>query len=151
MNKLGLTAAQLFQPRLDILNSILESRGKMVTLDEELQQLATWFDGFKEKAAATDVSLKMHVEAVKVKTETKLKQLEKKLQRAERKKLEAEERQLERLQATLFPNGTLQERVENIGSYYAKWGPEFIDALYEKVLPLESNFVVLREESGLPA
>jgi hypothetical protein len=40
----------------------------------------------------------------------------------------------------------LQERNENLSYYYAKWGREFIQKLYEHSLMLEQEFVVVMEK-----
>jgi len=40
----------------------------------------------------------------------------------------------------------LQERHENIGYYYAKWGKDLIHKLYEHSLNLEQEFVILHEK-----
>jgi bacillithiol biosynthesis cysteine-adding enzyme BshC len=151
IDKLELQISQLFSPRLQILNSLLEKKGKKIKLESQLESLVRLFNALKEQAAATDPSLEKHVEALKTKTVGKLAQLEKKLHRTERKKLEAEERQVARIKQALFPNDSLQERVENVSRYYAKWGPSFINALYRDMLPLEAKFVIMRETLQFPA
>jgi uncharacterized protein YllA (UPF0747 family) len=83
------------------------------------------------------------VNALKIQTVKRLQELEKKLLRAEKRKFETEQRQLQKIKSNLFPNNSLQERVENFGSFYAKYGNEFIAALLENSLALEQQFTVM--------
>ena len=63
--------------------------------------------------------------------------------KAEKKKFEAQQRQLHKLRSQLFPNNSLQERVENLLPYYAKQGKDFLKAVYESSLGLEEQFCIL--------
>ena len=75
----------------------------------------------------------------------RVQKLEKKMQRAERKKHEDLKSGIAAIKQHLFPRGGLQERVENFATFYAQWGPQFIDALLENSLSLEQQFVILQE------
>ena len=48
--------------------------------------------------------------------------LEEKIMRAQKKKHEAAVQQIQKIKEKLFPNGELQERVENFIPYYLKYG-----------------------------
>jgi uncharacterized protein YllA (UPF0747 family) len=65
--------------------------------------------------------------------------------RAEKRKFADQKRQINTIRENLFPKNGLQERIENISYYYAKWGREFLKNLYENSLALEQEFVVLQE------
>ena len=65
--------------------------------------------------------------------------------RAERKKHEALQHQIHQLKEALFPRNGLQERVENISSFYAKWGTGFMDELLKTRFAFEQQFTVLYE------
>jgi len=54
-----------------------------------------------------------------------------------------EKRQLSAVKNALFPNNSLQERVDNFMPYYAKWGKDFLNAIYDHSLTLEQKFVVV--------
>ena len=75
----------------------------------------------------------------------KIAALEKKMLRAEKRKFEAQQRQIHKIKTVLFPNNNLQERIENLIPFYAKWGDGFIKALYENSLALQQQLVVLEE------
>ena len=42
----------------------------------------------------------------------------------------------------LFPNGSLQERLENFMPYFAQYGPGMLDSLYNQSLTIEQQFTV---------
>ncbi len=145
--KLRLTTGQLFLPEFDILNTIIKEKGAWPELKNELQKTSVLYDGVKQSAAAVDVTLLKHVEALKAKAAKDLKEVERKMQRAERRKNEDLKNQLATLKKELFPGGGLQERVENVSQFYAKWGAGFIDEIYNHSLSLEQQFMVLRKNS----
>ncbi|MBS1528309.1 MAG: bacillithiol biosynthesis BshC, partial [Bacteroidetes bacterium] len=53
--------------------------------------------------------------------------------------------QIDQIKSELFPNDSLQERTENFGLFYVKWGHEFIDELIRHFEPLAFKFTVLTE------
>jgi len=63
--------------------------------------------------------------------------------RAEKRKFAEEQRQLHELKQSLFPNGDLQERVENFMPYYARFGREFLQIILDNSLTLEQEFTIL--------
>jgi uncharacterized protein YllA (UPF0747 family) len=100
----------------------------------------------KAVAAKVDPTLAPHTEALLIAASKKIDQLEKKMIKAEKKKFEAKQRQAEKIKNSLFPNGSLQERVDNILPYYATYGPQLLHQLYEHSLTLEQQFCMLKEE-----
>ena len=66
--------------------------------------------------------------------------------KAEKRKFETQQKQIKKIKSILFPNGELQERVENFMPYYAKFGKQFIKMLCDNSPTLEQEFVVLTEE-----
>jgi uncharacterized protein YllA (UPF0747 family) len=84
-----------------------------------------------------------HINALEVKALKALRNLEKKMLRAEKNKHTVLSTQLHTLKSGLFPNNTLQERVENILPYYALYGQSFIDMLYRFSPALGEKFGIL--------
>ena len=72
--------------------------------------------------------------------------LEKKLLRAEKKKFDDQHRQIVSIKNALFPQDSLQERIDNFMPYYAKWGKDFIKMIYENSFAMEQEFVILSEK-----
>lgn len=143
--KLQLSAKDLFLPVRELLIRQLEAEGKRPALNGEVNQLKAIFAELKQLATSVDSTLEKHVEALKTQTANHLVELEKKMLRAERKKHEAKERQIEKLKQQLFPGNGLQERTENIGYYYAKFGKEIIHQLLAHSLATEQQFTLLTE------
>jgi len=65
--------------------------------------------------------------------------------RAEKRKFADQQRQIKAIKDHLFPGDGLQERIDNVSYYYAKWGRDFFDKLYQHSLNLEEEFVVIQE------
>jgi uncharacterized protein YllA (UPF0747 family) len=144
--ELGFAATDLFKSVQTLINEwVKRNAGKQLTLTEEiicLQKLYT------EKLAAItdkiDITLHAHVLNLGKRAQKGLMELEKKMLRAEKKKYEARQRQINKLKAQLFPNGNLQERVENLSLFYARYGKEFIEITYQYSLTLEEEFAIVQ-------
>ncbi len=114
-----------------------------LTLAGEITNFTSYYDRLKTVAGQIDDTLTTHVAALQTRAIKPLQELEKKLLRAERRKYEVEKRQLSAVKNALFPNNSLQERVDNFMPYYAKWGKDFLIAIYDHSLTLEQKFVVV--------
>lgn len=145
--KLGLTTGDLFKTEQELLNELVKSESKLqLDLDKEKKELAELYGKIKAAATTIDATLEKHTAALYKRANDKLEALEKKMLRSEKKKFAAQQRQLHRLKEQLFPHNSLQERIENFMPFYAKWGKNFIDAVYRNSLALEQEFLVLEEK-----
>jgi bacillithiol synthase len=145
--KLNLTITDLFKNEQDLINKLVKQEStQQLSLQKEQQAITTVYATIKTIVDAIDVTLAKHTEALKVQALKKITNLEKKMLRAERKKFEAQQRKIHKLKTALFPTGNLQERIENIIPFYAKWGDDFIDTLYQHSLTLQQEFVVLQQD-----
>jgi uncharacterized protein YllA (UPF0747 family) len=70
---------------------------------------------------------------------------QKKLVKAEKRNYQTRLEQIEHIKDDLFPKNSLQERQENFGLSYVKWGQLFIDELIRNFEPLGFKFTVLTE------
>jgi uncharacterized protein YllA (UPF0747 family) len=145
--KSGFTPEDFFLPEQELLDRHVrkESRNH-IKLNGSMTELEHLYDEFKKQAAAVDTTLEKHVDALKLKTVHRLQELEKKMLRAERRKFSDQQRQIHAIKTHLFPGNGLQERRENLGYFYAKWGFEFLQKLYEHSPALEQEFVILTEK-----
>jgi bacillithiol synthase len=143
---INLNFADLFKKEHDLLNELVKRESSLqLSLQNEQQALTDIYNKLKNIAGAVDPTLANHTEALQVKAMKKIAALEKKMLRAEKRKFEAQQRQIHKLKTVLFPNNNLQERIENLIPFYAKWGDGFIKALYENSLALQQQLVVLEE------
>ncbi|MGN6616474.1 MAG: bacillithiol biosynthesis cysteine-adding enzyme BshC [Ilyomonas sp.] len=144
INKLGFELKDVFLPKQDLLNNVVKREtSKQLTLTKETEQAKTFYRYLKNIAGEIDTTLQQHIDALETKAVKKLVELEKKMLRAERKKFEAEERQIHKLKDHLFPNNSLQERTENVSSFYARFGKELLQILYKNSPVLEQEFTLL--------
>jgi bacillithiol biosynthesis cysteine-adding enzyme BshC len=146
ISKAGLTVEDLFFSEQELLNRLVARESKNETkLNGSLVQVEKLYEDFKKQASQVDSTLSRHVDALKVNAVHRLHELEKKMLRAERRKFTDQQRHIHQLKEKLFPANGLQERYDNMLYYYAKWGKEFIQKLYDHSPALEQEFVVLTE------
>lgn len=147
--KLGFAIEDFFLSKEELLNRVVMHESKNeVKLNGSLTELERMYENFKKQASAVDSSLEKHVEALKLRTVHRLQELEKKMLRAEKRKFSDQQRQINIIKEHLFPVSGLQERYDNVSYYYAKWGRDFIQKLYQHSLNLEQEFVILQEKQS---
>lgn len=146
IQKMELKPADIFQPADQIKNNWVASHSQhQLTLKEEWRELQCIFEKLKLRAAKIDDTLAPSTEAVQARLKHAIDNLEKKLVRAEKRNYSIRLEQIDHIKAELFPNNSLQERTENFGLFYVKWGQTFIDELIRHFEPLEFKFTVLTE------
>jgi bacillithiol biosynthesis cysteine-adding enzyme BshC len=144
IDKLRISIPGIFKDERDLMNEFVKREsGNQLTLAGEITNFSTYYDKLKTVAGQIDDTLTSHVAALQTRAIKPLQELEKKLLRAERRKYEVEKRQLSAVKNALFPNNSLQERVDNFMPYYAKWGKDFLKMVYDHSLTLEQKFVVI--------
>ncbi|MBW7892343.1 MAG: bacillithiol biosynthesis cysteine-adding enzyme BshC [Chitinophagaceae bacterium] len=147
MEKLELGTQDIFSNESAILNEIVRAKTHhQLTLEKEIEQLKKVYKTVESLAGAIDVTLTRHVNALEAKVLKPLHNLEKKMLRAEKRRFEIQRDQIQRLKSLLFPRNGLQERVENVLPYYARYGQSFIDLIYKHSPTFQKKFVVLKEE-----
>ncbi len=93
--------------------------------------MQTAFEKLQTIAQNTDASLVNTVGAELQKTLQSVDALQKRFVKSLKQKNETELNRIEKIKSTLFPNQSLQERVENFSVYYAMYGPTFITDLIQ--------------------
>ncbi len=143
-DKLGLKPENIFLQENEIINLVVKAKTQHnIHLNREVENAEALYNKIKQIAMKVDVSLQDHVVALKTIAVKRLKLLENKMLKAEKKKFETETQQIQKLKENLFPNDSLQERVENIAGFYAKYGKDLLNVLLENSLTLEQQFMVL--------
>ncbi len=144
LTKLSLSITDLFKPAEALVNDIVkrESSQQLELTDERLQ-LETFYAHLEQVTNSIDTSLNEHVKALQAKALEKIDALEKKMLRAEKRKFEAEQRQISKLKQELFPNNSLQERIDNFSLFYATYGGDWLKLIYDSSLTLEQQFALL--------
>jgi len=146
IKRMEMAVADLFKPT-DALKSawIKKHSGHTLTLQEEWCELQLVFEKIKSRAAKIDLTLAPSTEAVQARLKKAIDNLEKKLVKAEKANYHTRLEQIGQIKNELFPKDSLQERQENFGLEYVKWGQGFIDELIRNFEPLDFNFAVLTE------
>ncbi len=145
LEKIGFTIKDLFKPDFDLETAFVKAHTqKIIQLQKEIVAVEKIYADIKIQTAAIDASLNDHVETLKVKQLKLLAALEKKMLRAEKRNHKDGIAKIHKIKNLLFPNKGLQERVDNIIPYYAKYGKSLIEELYQASLTLEQQFCVLK-------
>lgn len=116
-----------------------------LSLQTEWQELENVFEKIKERASKIDTTLSPSTSAVAARLKHAIDNLEKKLIRAEKRNYTTRLNQIDHIRASLFPKDSLQERTDNFGLFYVKWGQTFIDELIRNFQPLDFEFCILEE------
>jgi len=142
--KLGLSTKELFFKEPDLVNELVK-RNTHNKLDTKSEQDTVYklYKQLQERGSAIDPTLKAHIAALHIRTLQGLAGLEKKMLRAEKRKHADVTAQVKQLHAALFPNGNLQERVDNFMPLYATYGDALVHVLLEHSQPLTESFTVL--------
>lgn len=147
MEKAGLNRFTVFQKEEILLDQIVKNHSSnQLNLGKEIQQLDDYYLSLKNISGSVDETLIQHVESLHSKALKGVTELEKKILRAEKRNFADARNKIQEVREALFPLNGLQERVENFIPWYALYGREFIDLIYENSLTLEAAFVVLEEE-----
>ena len=118
---------------------VIDDRNK--NFSDEILKIKNSFNKIADKFSSVDKSMKPHVLANSKRTEKILIQMENrfvKSLKSENKKLVS---QVGDLYDEIFPEGSIQERKENIMSYY---NSNFISNLFRELDPLELKFKIIK-------
>ncbi len=127
---------------------VMNNATAQLTLDAEIESLKKWFEGIKEKARQTDVTLVSSASSIETKFIADLKHLEQKIFRAEKKKQDLALQQLTKIKQSTHPNGVLQERSESCLYFFAKLGPDLFESVLQNSLALDMQFCILNEQGN---
>jgi len=114
-----------------------------LTLNDEWMELNSIFSKLQLRAHKIDPTLGPSTEAVKARLRNALDNLERKLLKADKRNHEDALIQIERIKEKLFPGGALQERSENFGLLYVKYGDELIRELIRHFQPMNFQFTII--------
>lgn len=145
--RMDLHPEDLFKPA-DIIKSnwVKKHSTHSLTLAEERREISAIFEKIKLRAYKIDDTLAPSAEAVLARLKHAMNNLEKKLVKAEKINYHTRLEQVDMIKGDLFPKNSLQERTENFGLFYVKWGQEFIDELIRHFEPLDFKFTILTEK-----
>lgn len=114
-----------------------------LTYTKELEMIKNAHLQLAAKAEKIDPTLAKAILAEETKQSKQFDQLASRLLRAEKQLQETHLKRIQKLKEKLFPEGGLQERRENFLSFYATYGPQWIETMVRICNPLEGKFTVV--------
>lgn len=146
INLMGLPPQHFFQSADALKNMwIKQNTHHNLSLQAQWQELEKVFDQIKQQAANIDPTLPASASAAQARLKHAIDNLEKKLIRAEKRNHVTRLDQIDHVKHHLFPKNSLQERTDNFGLFYVKWGQSFIDELISHFQPLDFEFCIIVE------
>lgn len=144
LEKLNLSFDMIFGQTEDLKSAFVRKNSSQeLSIHAEWKQFESVFNTLKERANQIDATLKPSTEAVQARLKKALASLEKKMLKAEKRNFSEALQTIENIKSQLFPSGGLQERKENFGLYYVKYGDDFIAHLIHHFDPLAFKFTIL--------
>ena len=142
--KLGFTDSDLFKEERTLMNTLVKREsGHRLNLSRELEEAHAFYVHLRSITDAVDKTLSAHLAALEKKAIKRLTELEKKLLRAERLKYEVQQKQIAKLKQDLFPNNSLQERLDNISLHYATHGKGWLQMILDVSTGLNKGFGIV--------
>lgn len=114
-----------------------------LNLTSELQEFNALFEKLKLRAYKIDPTLAASTEAINARLKRAMNNLEQKLIKAEKRNHSGALSQIDNLRQKYFPGNSLQERTENFGLLYTRYGDKLIADLVRQFKPLDFKFSVL--------
>ncbi len=141
--KTGLDLTAFFEEKNYLFNDwVLHHAHKDLTVGAERDTIAEIYDQLKARAASIDKTLGPFVAAEGARVMNSLEKIERKMLRAEKRNHSDKLRQIEEVKDALFPNGGLQERVDNFLNFYQR-DKSFVEALLTLFDPFDYRFNVI--------
>jgi bacillithiol biosynthesis cysteine-adding enzyme BshC len=130
LSSLQISSEELFRPAEELVQKILHNAGvTALDLENEKALAHTLFEALKHKISAIDVTLEASAGVEYQKLLKSIEMLEHKAEKAQKNKHEISINQLKKIKETLFPEGGLQERYDNILWLNAKFGKGLIQQI----------------------
>ena len=144
LSNLNITKEEIFLNQHELLSKkVIENSDLEISFKDKKEFLKKQFLELKEVATKTDVTFLNAVNAQERKQIKGLENLEKRLLKAEKKRQNDLIERITKLQNSLLPNQSLEERQRNFSDYYLEYGNTFIKTLKTVLKPLELEFTIL--------
>lgn len=144
LSNLNISKEEIFLNQHELLSKkVIENSDLEISFKDKKEFLKKQFLELKEVATKTDVTFLNAVIAQERKQIKGLENLEKRLLKAEKKRQNDLIERITKLQNSLLPNQSLEERHRNFSEYYLEYGNTFIKTLKTVLKPLELEFTIL--------
>lgn len=147
IDKIAFDKKCLFKNKDLFISELVKSNSsKEISVLEELNTLRILYKSLLDKTTNIDKSLDKHVLAQENLAMKSVLNIEKKMLRALKKRESVLVARLVTIKDTLFPNGNLQERYDNILPYYKKYDSDLFDLLISEFNPLDAQIKLVIED-----
>jgi len=146
LDKFGLDLADLFGGVDAVLERVGNDQLSLETarhFDAAENSISRNLEDLERELAPIDPTLLPNLAKRREKMLHHIRALKKKANLAQVRKDKTAERQIREAFTALLPKGELQERVVNINSFLNKYGPYFIDLLYDAVDPQNKEHLII--------
>jgi len=144
---LGFAAADLFSPSLDLEVSYVKANSKHnLSLATSIDAMKALYQEIQNQAIQVDGTLGDHTMNLSVQSIKKIVELEKKILKAEKKKQVVSIERIQHIKNELFPQNSLQERVDNIAEWIGDYGWSWVEAVMQYSNTMEHSFTILISE-----
>jgi bacillithiol biosynthesis cysteine-adding enzyme BshC len=145
---LGFDLNALFTPVQQLEVDYVKANTKHnLSLTASIDAMNTLYTAIQKQAVEVDATLGDHTMNLSVQSVKKLVELEKKIVKAEKKKQTIALERIQHIKNELFPEHSLQERVDNFAEWVGDYGWAWVDAVLEHSNTMEQGFTILTSES----
>lgn len=143
IDNLNLKIQDFFLKKDQLIRKFLKSSDEYnFSLKNILHSYTKNIDELKKELSSIDNSLASVLEALKTRHEKDFNSLEKKVIKAIKLKNSQKLKSIDKIFEKIFVNGTPQERFLNFSHFYAVYGHEFIDFIFNIIEPFDSRLQV---------
>jgi uncharacterized protein YllA (UPF0747 family) len=143
IDNLNLKIQDFFLKKDQLIRKFLKSSNEYnFSLKNILHSHTKNIDELKKELSSIDNSLASVLEALKKRHEKDFNSLEKKVIKAIKLKNSQKLKSIDKIFEKIFVNGTPQERFLNFSHFYAVYGHEFIDFIFNIIEPFDSRLQV---------
>ena len=144
LRRINLEISDLFLPMDELSRRyVARNSGLEIDFSAQITHLKKQFEQLYLMAKQTDASFMGAVGAQEKKQIKGLERLQQRLMRAEKRKHAQDIQRLAKMREWLYPEGTLQERKENMSWGLTQMGPEFLALLKNHIDPSDHRFTLL--------
>ena len=130
IEKMGFSIQDFFKDTEQIKKEFISrTTEENIDLSGLKKNIETEFSKLQDIVKNVDGSLVQAVGAEMQKSIQSIESIEKRILKSLKQRNETELNQIEKIKNQLFPENSLQERIDNFSPYYAKYGPQFIENL----------------------
>lgn len=145
VSKLGFEIMDFFQSEEELVKDFIQRNASAeIQLKEESETLKNLYSQLVEKVKQVDASLEGSVNAELQKSLKSIEIIEAKIRKSEKQKHEQSLNQIKNIKGKYFPEGSFQERYDNLLSFYLKTSEGLVQDIIQNVSPFESNLSLIK-------